>query len=104
MTSDRQFRLLPKRGDEPRAALHRPESIAGEAADLADRGGTQVRDLAAFQMRPDVFDGVQFRGVGRQLLEHDALIERLDVLPHQATAVGGQAIPDDEQLVADLLG
>lgn len=52
---------------------------------------------------PDVFDRIEFRCIGRQTLQMDAAMLLGDVVPDQAAAVRGQAIPDDRQRSADVL-
>ncbi len=50
------------------------------------------------EITPDAFDGVRFRGVGRQTLEHDAATLGLHMGAHELRAVGLQTVPDDQQL------
>src|ERR1700722_15530982 len=103
MTSDWQLGLLPERGDKTRSALHGFQSTAGEGANLADGMQTQVGQLAVFHVAPDVLDRIEFGSVGRQALDHDMSIECFDILGNHATTVSRQAIPNHQQLAADLL-
>src|SRR5882724_7769085 len=104
MTLNRQFGLLPERGDELRSALHRLEPVACEAADFANSVHTQIGQLALLHVAPEVLDRVEFRRVGGQSFQDEVPVERFDVVLDEATAVRRQAVPDDEQLAANLLG
>jgi len=52
---------------------------------------------------PDVFDRIEFRGVGGQALQVDAAVLLGDVVPNQPAAVRRQTIPDDGEQAADVL-
>ena len=104
MTSNRQFGLLPERGDELRSALHRLEPVAGEGADLADGVQAKIGQLALLHVTPDVFDRIEFRRVRGQAFQDQVSVERFDVVLDDAAAVRRQAVPDDQQLAANLLG
>src|SRR5579859_964017 len=104
MTLNRQFCLLPERGDELRSALHRLEPFACEGAYFANSVQTQVGQLALLHVAPDVLGRVEFGRVGGQSLQDEVPVERFNVVLDEAAAVRRQAIPDDEQLAANLLG
>lgn len=55
-----------------------------------------------FPMRPEVFDGIEFGGVGREPFELDGAVGRVDVIAHQMAAVRRESVPDDEQLALKL--
>src|SRR5712692_3482783 len=103
MTLNGQFGLLPERGDELRSALHGPEPVASEGTDLANRVEAKIGQLALLHIAPDVFDGIEFRGIRRQPFENNVSVERFDEVLDDATAVRRQAVPDDQQLAANLL-
>src|SRR5579859_4607729 len=100
MTLNRQFSLLPERGDELRSALHRLESVACEGAYFANSVQTQVGQLALLHVAPDVLGRVEFGRVSGQSLQDEVPVERFNVVLDEAAAVRRQAIPDDEQLAA----
>src|ERR1700679_1741049 len=52
---------------------------------------------------PDVFDRIEFRGIGWQTLEVDGAMLLSHGFLYQSAAVRGQAIPDDRQLSANVL-
>ena len=60
MTLNRQFGLLPERGDELRSALHRLEPIAGEGAYLANSVQAQIGQFTLLHVAPDVLDRIEF--------------------------------------------
>src|SRR5580658_2670412 len=103
MTLNRQFCLLPERGNELRSTLHGLEPIAGEGADLTDGVQAQIGQFALLHVAPDVFDRIEFRRVGWQSFQDQVSVERFDVVLNHPTAVRRQAIPDDQQLAANLL-
>ena len=53
------------------------------------------------EVSPDAFDGVHLWGMGRQALEHNAATLRLHMGAHALAGVGLQAVPDDQQFLAD---
>ena len=63
--------------------------------------GAVVGHGVMLEVTPDAFDGVHFRGVGRQTLEHDAATLGFHMGAHEVRAVRLQTVPDDQQLFAD---
>ena len=68
---------------------------------IAEVAGTIVGHGVMFELSPDTFNGLQVRCVGRRVVDHDLPALGLDVRFHELRAVRLQAIPDDEQLLAD---
>ena len=54
-----------------------------------------------FPVAPQVFDGVEFRGVSRQVLGCDPSVQAIEKFTNQAASVRGQAIPNGEQRRSD---
>jgi len=52
---------------------------------------------------PDIFDRIEFRCIGRQPFQMDAVVLLSDVFPDQSAAVRGQSIPDDGEPAANVL-
>src|SRR5712691_8670728 len=104
MTLNRQLRLLPERGDELWSALHGLEPVAGEGAYLTNGIQAEIGQLTLLHVAPDVFDRIEFRRVRGQSFQDQVPVERFDVVLDDATAVRRQAVPDDQQLAANLLG
>lgn len=73
-----------------------------EIADLADRGGAQVRDLAILKIVPDLLHGIELRRVGRQELDLDFALLCFKPSPDEATAMRVEPVPDDEKLAPSL--
>src|SRR5579863_4818833 len=101
MTNSEQLCLLPERSDQRRSALHRAEMSARAMPQIAEVTSTEVRHGMMLEVSPDVFDGVELGSVGRQILQSDAAVESIQVLLDQPRTVRLQAIPDDQQLLAD---
>ena len=103
MTLYRQLGLLPECSDELGSALHRLESVACEAAYFADSVQAEIGQLALLHVAPDVFNRIEFWCVRGQSFQDQVAVERFDVVLDEATAMRRQAIPDDQQLAANLL-
>src|SRR6185437_5426269 len=101
MTLSKQFRLLSECRHQRAAPLHRAQIAAGTLAQVGQVAGTVVRHGVMFEVAPDVFDGIQFRRVRRQMFQGDAPVEALEVFFDQPRAMRLQAVPDDQQLLAD---
>lgn len=67
-------------------------------AELGVIGGADVGQLVLLPVRPDVFDRIQFRRVGRQLGDLDSAALAAQVIANQTAAVNSEPIPDHEQL------
>src|SRR5260370_29507425 len=101
MTMSETLRLWRKRACERGYALHRAQVAAGADGEISEVSGGIVRHGVMFQVTPDAFDRVHFRHVGRQELQGDVTALRLDMFAHEFGAVRRQAVPDDQQLLAN---
>ena len=101
MTISKHLRLFPEGGHERGTSLHRAQVPASALGEIGEVRGAVVGHGVMLEVAPDAFDGVHFRSVGRQTLEHDAATLRLHMGAHELRAVGLQAVPDDQQLLAD---
>jgi hypothetical protein len=54
-----------------------------------------------FPVAPQVFDGIEFRGVSRQILGSDPSVQAIEKFANQPASVRGQPIPDDQQRRSD---
>jgi hypothetical protein len=54
-----------------------------------------------FPVAPQVFDGIEFRGVRRQVLGGDPSVQAIEKFANQPASVRGQPIPDDQQRRSD---
>jgi len=94
--------LLPEGADQSGATLAAPKLPPRFPAQMWNILGTEVRQGMSFQMAPDVFGGIEFRRVSRQLRQNDLTVGTLHVITHFSAAVHGQAVPDDQQSPANL--
>jgi len=74
--------------------MHPPQCLAGGAAQLGKVLRAEVGQFMLLAISPDIFDRIEFRGIGWQTLQMDAAVQLLHVIPDQTAAVGGQPIPD----------
>ena len=98
----KQFRLLPEGFYQGWTATHPPERLAGGPAELGKILRAQIGQFMLLAISPDVFHRVEFRSVSRQILQKDLSTLRRHKLAHQTAAMGGQAIPNNRQLGADV--
>jgi len=71
-------------------------------AELAEVSRAEVGKLVSFPVAPDVFDGIQFGSVGRQVLECQTPVLGRDKVPDHSAAVLPEAIPDHQGVSWDL--
>ena len=55
-----------------------------------------------FPVSPDVFDGIQFGSICRQVLDLNVTLQGVEVIPHETTAMRRQTIPNDQQRTRDV--
>lgn len=67
-------------------------------AELAEVSRAKVGKLVSLPVAPDVFDGIQFGSVGRQVLEFQTPVLSRDKVPDQSAAVLPQAVPDHQDV------
>lgn len=97
-----QFCLFPERGDQGWPSLHATQCAACMGTELGEVLRAKVRQLVLLPVTPDVFDGVEFRGIGRQELELDVAVLTIDVLFDESAAMRRQTVPDNQQFARDL--
>jgi len=94
---------VPEGADEAGAfAADATKGMSSPAGQLPEIASTQVRQLVLFPVAPEVFDGIEFWGIRRKSFHPDFTMQTFQVRPHQLAAVGGYAVPDDEQLASDM--
>jgi len=93
---------MPEGADEPRAfTADAAQGVGGPTGELPEIVGAQVGQLMLLPVAPQVLHRVEFRGISRETFHPDFTVQTSQVLTHQAAAVGGHAVPDDEQLALD---
>src|SRR5713101_6246143 len=90
--------LLPERAHQARAPAHAAQCAARLIAALAEIARAEVGQLVMFPVAPDIFDRIEFRGVGRQALDRQPAPLRADELRDQPRPVLRQPVPDHQQL------
>src|SRR5208337_51973 len=101
--SERHLGLLPERSDQGGPALHRAQAVASAGLEVVEVRCAAVGELVMLQMTPDVLDRIELGRIGRELLDLDGSVEGPQVFAYERRAMGGQAVPDDQQGIADLL-
>src|SRR5512132_1199274 len=74
------------------AAHARMESRGG----LAKIRSAEIGEFLAFDVSPQVFDGIEFRGIPGQPLDREPIGLTAKILGHLGTTVSGQAVPDQD--------
>src|SRR3989442_9106876 len=81
-----QRSLLPKGGDQSRAAAHATQRTARSFTELVVILGTNVRQFVLLPVSPDEFHRVQFGRVGRQVLLVNPAFEIGNIVLDQSAA------------------
>jgi len=55
-----------------------------------------------FPVTPEILHRVKFRGIRWETFHPDFAVQTFQVRSHESAAVGGHAVPDDEQLALDV--
>src|SRR5262245_25803106 len=100
--SQRKFGLLPKSADQGGTALSATELAPGFPPQLPEILGAKIGQRMIFKMAPNVFGGVQFRGISWKPSQNELTLCPFDVRSDNAAAMHGQAIPNDQQLARNL--
>ena len=95
--------MVPEGADEARAfTTDTPQGMGSPAGELPEIAGAQIGQLVLFPVPPEVLYRVKFRGIGGDTFHPDFALQAFQVRTHELAAVGGYAIPDDEQLPSDV--
>src|SRR5271156_5262942 len=100
--SQRKLRLLPEGADQGGPALTASQVSPGFPAQVAKVFRTEVGQGMAFEVTPDLFDWIEFRGVSWQVGQDQVALRPLDVPPHRPAAMHGQTVPDHQQFGGNL--
>lgn len=101
MTSP-QLGLLPACSDDRLAALAAAQLVACGRLELGQRTWAEVRQGVALEPGPQIFDRIEVRRVSGQQSHLDGAIGAVEVLAHDAAAMLGGPVPDNEQLALEL--
>src|ERR1044072_8352894 len=100
--SQRKLGLLPEGSDQRGPALAASQLASGFPAQVWQGFWTKVRQGMTLEMSPNVFDGIEFRGVRRQSRQREVTGSALNVGLHGPAAMHRQAIPDHQELAGNL--
>lgn len=100
--SERQLGLFPESAHERGASLGTAESATGLLGQVLPVLRAEVDQGVAFEVAPDVLGWIQFGCIGRQARQGQTTFRGGDEVSNQPAAVSGKAIPDHQQLAADL--
>lgn len=102
LTLEAQLSLFPAGADDLGAAAHATQGGGGVKAQLPAVLDEEIGDLVFLEVSPEVFDRIEFRGVGGQAFEPEASAAAGEGLLDRFAAVDRGAIPDDQQLARDM--
>jgi hypothetical protein len=100
--SQKELGLFPESPDKGRAFLHSPQGLSGMPGEVAKVFGAEVGHLMAFPVAPDIFGGIEFRGIGRQPGQMNAPLLLGQEVAHSTATVSRQSIPNDQDLSLDM--
>ena len=89
--------MLPESHDEHGPAAHPAQRVSSVIAELTEVTRAEVRQLVMFPIAPDVFHRIEFRGIGRQVVQRQAAPLVGDKFRDQVAAMSLGAIPDYQQ-------
>jgi hypothetical protein len=101
MTDSEQLRLLPEGAHESGPALHGAQVVSCPNGKITEPLSAVIGHGVVFEIAPDTFDRVHLGCIGGQELKGDMSPLRFDVLAHEDEAMRLQAVPNDQQLLAD---
>ncbi len=94
---------MPKGADEARTfATNAAQGMGSPTGELPEVTGAQVGQLVLLPVTPEVLDRVKFRGIGWETFHPDFTVQAFQVRTHELAAVGGHAVPNNEQLSSDM--
>jgi len=88
MISERQLGLDPERTNIKLGPFGLEEGFEGRAAEFVEILRAEVGQLVLFDVAPEIFDRVEFRGISRQLLKVDGATEGFDIGANLLRPVG----------------
>ena len=95
---------MPEGADETRTfTADAAQGMGGPAGELPQIAGTQVGQLVLLPITPEVLHRVKFRGISWETFHPDFPFQAFQVCAHESAAVGGHAVPDDQQLALDVM-
>ena len=96
VTLEAKARVPEKPDGEVWVPTNPSEATAQRPAQGQDLGGTEVGQIAPFDVAPDLLDGIEIRRIGRQALDVEPRALTGHVSRHVSAPVGGQPVPRGE--------
>jgi len=94
---------MPEGADEAGAfTADAAQGMGGPSRELPEIAGAQVGQLVLLPVTPEVLHGIKFRGIGRKTFHPDFAMQTFQVRPDESAAVGGHAVPDNEELALNV--
>ena len=84
-----------------RFEFHLDEKVGGFVVEVFEVAGDEITTMTVFEMTPELFDGIEFGGVGREPFEREAG-EAFQQFADSGSFVHRAVVPDDEDLAGDL--
>jgi len=92
---------MPQEGEsEVGLATHAGQAGMQRPAQCGQLGRAHIGHLARLDVAPDLFDGIQLRGIARQAFDVEPVALASQIGAHRTALVGAQAIPDQDHAVA----
>lgn len=89
--------MFQKRSGNAGSSLNAATGLSDLPANLSQMISTEVCHIGSGDIRPDIFNRIQFRSIGRQKLNLQPMLLRKQVSAHLSAFVSRQRIPDQNQ-------
>lgn len=86
--------------EQPRVALDSAKGASHHTLQIAEPFRRQMRQISCLHGRPDELDGREFGGIRGGAFDPKPVSVRSDVLRNLFRSVRGEAVPDEQQLLA----
>jgi hypothetical protein len=94
--SKREAGLVEERKAQLLRVAHAAHARVESRGGLAKIRSAEIGEFLAFDVSPQVFDGIEFRGIPGQPLDCEPIGLTAQILGHLGTTVSGQAVPDQD--------
>src|SRR6201981_2598030 len=93
--SKRENSLVEKGKAQLLRAAHALQSRAEPGSSLAEIGSTESGEFLAFDVSPQVLDGVELWSIAGQPLDREPVGLAAEIFGHVGAAMGRQSVPDE---------
>ena len=84
-----------------RFEFHLDEKVGGFIVEVSEVAGEEITAMTVFEMTPELFDGIEFGGVGREPFEREPG-EAFQQFADGGAFVHRTVVPDDDNFTGDL--